>query len=437
MSVKDYSTNANNNGSKPGINFAEGQVPSSLNDSARVVMADIAEWYAQINAGTVSGTVGGSGDALLLTTVPTVGAYATNQRYLVRAPGGNTVNNPTLNVSGLGVRTIVGPGGAVLAIPSYQTGDMLLLAYDGTNFRLVSAPIPAVLPGAATVTEVLTGTDGQKTVTSDALAGLWQRGTDIASSATLTLPTTGGGTFNVTGTTTVTGISAAQGGRCVKLRFDGSLTLTHNATTFILPGGGNIQTAAGDCAEFVNEAVTDVSGSSWRCVSYVAGSVAPRELQPLTLGTVQATTSGTSKDFTIPSWARRVRMVLNNVSLSGSALIRFRLGTSGGVVTTGYTSTGSTIGNGAATVNGPTSGFDIYNNGPSTGWFYHGSVDFTLVELATNTWVVSGVLAGTGGTATFTLGGSISLASALTTLRITSSNGTDTFDSGSVNVIYD
>lgn len=58
--------------------------------------------------------------------------------------------------------------------------------------------------------------------------------------------------------------------------------------------------------------------------------------QPLTSGTVTVTTSGTEKDFAIPSWARRIRAMLNGVSLSGTALIRFRLGTSGGIVTSGY-----------------------------------------------------------------------------------------------------
>lgn len=156
MSIKDYSTTANNNASKPGINFAEGQVPSSLNDSARAVMADLAEWYAQISAGTISGTVGGTGDAITLTTTPTVGAYSANQRYLVKAPGANTVSNPTLNVSGLGVRTIIMPGGGAAPIPAWQTGDMLVLAYDGASFMLVSATAPA--PAALTRNAVTAAT---------------------------------------------------------------------------------------------------------------------------------------------------------------------------------------------------------------------------------------------------------------------------------------
>ena len=143
MSIKDYSTTPGSNATQPGINFAEGQVPSSLNDSARGLMADIKEWYNQISAGTISGTVGGTGDAIALTPTPPVGAYAANQRYLLKVLGANTVGNPTLNVSGLGVRTIIMPGGGAVPIPSWQTGDMLMLAYDGASFMLVSATSPA------------------------------------------------------------------------------------------------------------------------------------------------------------------------------------------------------------------------------------------------------------------------------------------------------
>jgi hypothetical protein len=147
---------------------------------------------------------------------------------------------------------------------------------DGNVYRRNAADTAWINEGsvdslinAASVTEVLTGTDAAKAVTPDALAGLWQRGTDIASGTTLSLPATGGGVFNVTGTSTVSGISSAQGGRCVKLRFASSLTLTHNATSFILPGAANIIASSGDVAEFVNEAAQDASGSNWRCFNYM------------------------------------------------------------------------------------------------------------------------------------------------------------------------
>ncbi len=126
---------------------------------------------------------------------------------------------------------------------------------------------------AAAVSDVLTGTDTAKGVTSSALAGLWTKGADIASAATLTIPSTGGGYFKVTGTTTVTAISGdLLAGRRVCLHFAGALTLTHNATSLILPTGANITTAAGDVAEFV---CIDATSHYWRCISYTRADGTP------------------------------------------------------------------------------------------------------------------------------------------------------------------
>lgn len=137
------------------------------------------------------------------------------------------------------------------------------------------------LVNAATVSEVLTGTDNTKAVTPDALAGLWQRGTDIASASTLSLPATGGGVFNITGTTTITGISSAQGGRSIKLRFAGACALTNNGVTFIVPGGSTT-TVAGDTCEAVNEAAADASGSNWRLFNYQRANGSPLNLTTFT-----------------------------------------------------------------------------------------------------------------------------------------------------------
>lgn len=125
------------------------------------------------------------------------------------------------------------------------------------------------------------------------MAGLWQRGTDIASAATLSLPATGGGVYNITGTTGITGISSAQGGRSVKLRFAGACTLTHNASSFILPGAANLTTAAGDTFEFINEAAADASGSNWRCFNYALASGGP-----ITLSTALTATQANQETAT-------------------------------------------------------------------------------------------------------------------------------------------
>lgn len=89
------------------------------------------------------------------------------------------------------------------------------------------------------------------------------KGADIASAATTDIGAAAGNFVHVTGTTTITALGTAQAGTRRIVRFAGALTLTHNATSLILPTGSNITTAANDCAVFVSE-----GSGNWRCVGY-------------------------------------------------------------------------------------------------------------------------------------------------------------------------
>ena len=202
---------------------------------------------------------------------------------------------------------------------------------------------------------------------------------------------------------------------------------------------GDIANNAVTAVKIAADAVTTakIADANVTTAKIADANVTPGKLsQPLTLGTVTATTSGTEKDFAIPAWARRIRLMLNGVSLSGTALIRFRLGTAGGIATSGYLGAGSVISAGAATVN-QTAGFDIYTNVPNASYVYHGAIDFTELDVPNNIWVAHGVFATSSVAWTHTVAGVIALSGALTTVRLTSSNGTDTLDAGSCNVLYD
>lgn len=110
----------------------------------------------------------------------------------------------------------------------------------------------------ATTTETLTGTSVADVLNPDCLAALWEKGADIASAGTISIGE--GGYFHVTGTTTITDIdwATAKDGRAAILVFDGTLTLTHNATTLILPTGASITTAAGDTCCVVQDNADNV-----------------------------------------------------------------------------------------------------------------------------------------------------------------------------------
>jgi hypothetical protein len=89
------------------------------------------------------------------------------------------------------------------------------------------------------------------------------KGSDIASATTTDIGAATGNYVNVTGTTTITGLGTVQAGTRRIVNFTGALTLTHNATSLILPTAANITTAAGDTAVFVS-----LGSGNWKCVSY-------------------------------------------------------------------------------------------------------------------------------------------------------------------------
>jgi hypothetical protein len=121
---------------------------------------------------------------------------------------------------------------------------------------------------SASATSLTLGTDlaiaeggtGQSTAYA-ALDALSIHGADIASAGTINLTTATGHLVDVTGTTTITAITLAEGAQRI-VRFTGALTLTHGGS-LVLPGGVNITTVAGDMAIFVGYA-----GGVVRCVSY-------------------------------------------------------------------------------------------------------------------------------------------------------------------------
>ena len=156
----------------------------------------------------------------------------------------------------------------------------------------------------------------------------------------------------------------------------------------------------------------------------------------LVQGTAQNSTSGTTVDFTnIPSWAKRIIVTLNGVSLSGSSDILIQLGTSGGFVNTGYNSVSARISGAGAANTTATNGFNVTGGMAAAANLVYGAI--TIANHTGNTWVESGVLSATGTAYVLPSGGSIALAAALTQVRITTANGTDTFDAGSINIQYE
>jgi hypothetical protein len=152
--------------------------------------------------------------------------------------------------------------------------------------------------------------------------------------------------------------------------------------------------------------------------------------------TAKPTTSGTEVLFTgIPSWVKRITVMFNGVSTNGSSAFLIQLG-SGSISTSGYQSNGVILQNGVTpTSQGSTAGFISANSGAATD-FFHGVYVFNL--LGSNFWTGSGSLVRYSGTYQTHLSvGGVALGGLLDRLRLTTVNGTDTFDAGSVNILYE
>ena len=181
----------------------------------------------------------------------------------------------------------------------------------------------------------------------------------------------------------------------------------------------------GDTSGTLNLAAPLVAGTNTQTLVAATGTLAP-----LISGTA-VSASGTSVDFTgIPSWVKRITVMISGVSVSGSSSPLVQLG-SGSITTTGY------LGGGQYGTNYPSfsSGFIINQNiTASSNTIAH----VTLTLVSGNTWLGSSISNISIGANTMQFGvGSIALGGTLDRVRITTVNGTDTFDAGTINILYE
>lgn len=153
-------------------------------------------------------------------------------------------------------------GGGVYSLPG---------TYEATPGETILAeqhndPLEDLEQDANTARPIVAGGTGAITAIA-AHDNLSTKGADVASAATTDIGAATGAYIHITGTTGITALGTKTAGVLRDVVFDGILTLTHNATSLILPGGANITTAAGDTATFRSE-----GGGNWRCMRYTRAS---------------------------------------------------------------------------------------------------------------------------------------------------------------------
>ena len=343
--------------------------------TARTDAATIATF--QDGTGVYVATVGGTVDAITLTPSPAITAYAAGQVFYWIASGANTTA-ATLQVSGIASpKALTKNGSTALVANDILSGALVGATYDGTRFQLVGPGLAFVPTGAVT-------TSGLTMVTARLL-----------------------------------GRTTAATGAIEEMTVGASLTLL---------AGSLSGTAASTTQAGVVELLTQAE--------YSAGTDTTRaptaSLNTITLGTEQATTSGTSIDFTsIPAGVRKITIMLSGVSTNGTSVLLIQIGDAGGVETSGYVSRAHDLSGG----NTNTAGF-ILSRAQAAADTVSGAITLSLENSSAFTWTQTGFI---DQPTTSAIGWSVglkSLSAELDRVRLTTVNGSDTFDAGAVNIQY-
>lgn len=330
MAVWNWSRTATNNStSDTSMNWSEGIAPSILNDNARALMARVAEWRDDTSG---SLTTAGTSTVYTLTTNEVLATPTpTTGQLIAFAPHATNGAAPTLAVDGGSNYALQQSPGVAVATGALIQGVPYTAMFNGTAWimRDVAAGVfsgTTTFGGVATFnsTAVFNGAVALNATETLTNAAINETRATIASAATVNIGAAAANYLQVTGVTTITAFDTVQAGTRRMLEFAGVLTLTHNATSLILPGALSIMTAAGDVAIMMSE-----GAGNWRCANYMRAANQP---YPALGTTTQYLLSGTGATYTTPAGVRAIVVQMIGGGGGGGALITNN-GSTGGTTT--------------------------------------------------------------------------------------------------------
>jgi hypothetical protein len=374
-----------------------------------------------------------------LKTINIVHPSGTVNNIVNDSAGGITVGN-NLTVTGTSAlinNVVVGFSGT----GSIATTTLTITVASSGTLAVGSVISGTGVTVGTTITAILTGSGGVGTYT-------------VSASQTVASTTITAGSLTVAGSSVATALTATAVGQVpfstngtsftptAKIVQGTAITTTTTSFTGATSGASTTLTASSVTGTIqVGQVIAGTNitaGTTITALGTGTGGAGTYTISPASTGTVSGTITVVGVDFlSIPSWVKRVTVMLSGVSTSGSSNLQIQLGTGATptYTTSGYLGSSSGGGTGSTIVAvNFTAGFGLVAAIGSTS-VMHGAM--TITNITGNNWVEFGVISLSSGTNAYMNGGSVSLAAALTAVRITTVGGTDTFDAGSINILYE
>tara|TARA_R110000822_G_scaffold143954_3_gene282472 strand:+ start:9883 stop:10992 length:1110 start_codon:yes stop_codon:yes gene_type:complete len=364
------------------------------------------------------------------------------------------------------VVTILHPSGTVNNIVNDSAGSItigndavvvndIVVGFSGTgSISTTTLTITATTSGALAIGSIISGT-GVTAGTTITVFGTGNGGNGtytVSASQTVASTTITAGSITVAGSSVATALTATAIGQVPfstngttftptqKIVQGTAITTTTTSFTGATSGASTTLTASSVTGTIqVGQVIAGTNitaGTTITALGTGTGGAGTYTISPISTGTVSGTITVVGVDFlSIPSWVKRVTVMFNGVSTSGTSAKLIQIG-SGSVTSTGYISAGGII-----------SGATGFNVSSSTAGFIINSIEgadniygSAILNLVTgNTWGACGTLGDVTGTYVnaYTVSGGVTLSGALDRVRITTANSTDTFAAGSINIMYE